>query len=155
MIKALEILNRQLPHTVTHGRDKSVGKVEGWEAGPADTHLGVSVDQAYQAISRLCTEPRTYSSLVSTSSLTHFFPFHLFRWFGAGSKQAKNSGFPLLTGVLTNASAVLPVFRKWETPTQRKYSAKRGAKNNATKFPPEATSLCEGSVYTAGVWVPG
>ena len=29
----------------------------------------------------------------------------------------------------------------------------RGAKNNATKFPPEATSLREGSVYTPGVWL--
>ena len=45
---------------------------------------------------------------------------------------------------------MLVVFRKWETPT-RESSAMRGAKNNATKFPPEATSLREGSVYTPGV----
>ena len=53
MIKALENLIRQSLQTLTHGRDKSVGCVQGWEA---DAHLGVSFHQPYQAISRLWAE---------------------------------------------------------------------------------------------------
>ena len=52
----VEILIRQSPQAVTHGRDKIVSCVEGWEADPADAHLGVRFHQAYQAISRLRAE---------------------------------------------------------------------------------------------------